>query len=72
MNAFSMRFETLCGDKIKKIKYENVVFVNNFHFGKSVQNTGKNHLEINAFFMGFEILCGDQFKKKKGAKTVFL
>ena len=49
--------------KVKKNRDKNDVFMRNFHFGKCVQNRGKNRFEINTFCMRFETLCGDKFKK---------
>ena len=43
----------------KKQSAKNDVFMSNFHFGKCVEITGKNRLEIR-----FETLCGDKFEKK--------
>ena len=47
--------------------------MSNFHFGKCVQNTGKNRLVINAICRRFETPCEDKFEKKKRAENcVFL
>ena len=59
--------ETSLKNKVQK----NGVLGSNVHFGKCVQNTGKNCLEINAFSMRFETLCGDKFEKKM-QKPAFL
>ena len=58
-----MRFETLCGDMFKEKGDKNDVFVSNFHFGKYVENTFKNRLEMNAFCFSFESFCGDLIEK---------
>ena len=60
INAFCMRFETLCRDKFEKT-CKNVVFVSNFHIGKCVQIAGKKRLEINTYYKCFETLCGHNF-----------
>ena len=49
---------------------KNDVFMINFYIGKSVQNKGKNRLEMKAYCMRFETLCGDKFEKKKTSKKL--
>ena len=57
--------------KSKKKRAKNCVFVSNFHFGKYVQNTGQNNLEMNVFCMRFETHGEDKFKKKTCKKRRF-
>ena len=60
INAFCIRFKTLCGEKIEKKCAKTGVFVINYNFSKCVQNTGKSRFEMNGFCMRFETLCGDK------------
>ena len=71
MNTFYMRLREFVETSLKK-RAKNCVFVSNFHFGKCVQNTSQNNLEINAFCMRFEIHCEGKFKKKRAKSGVFV